>query len=134
MDTVVSNPIYSPQLDTTQNSATKELSSTKRLLCASYIVIILLLFYLLTRKCYEHFRDSPGEFPLHTNEPEYMQPDDSLLSDDIKPEDVVALWDDFSKVKDFEYADGKKLFEDKNTVMKEAPTEHVLWAQTHSSS
>lgn len=125
-DIVISEPIM-------QSSVVHETScvTKKILMSVCVVVIIVLICYMMQQQ--EPYRDNPVNYPIDTNEPEFVLPHDGKTAKEIKPEEIVALWDDLSVVKNFEYAGGKGLFEDRNTVLKEAPEEDLLWAQVHSA-
>lgn len=51
---------------------------------------------------------------------------------DVKPEELVATYDTYDSVKDFEYVNGEKSVANVNAQILEAPNEDNLWAQMHS--
>lgn len=116
-------------------------------LCLVLVILVIYLVWKLVNSNKDNFdRDSPNaiyEFPY-----EYILPFDGKV-DDVKPEEVVALWDDHDVIRDFEYSkyleykkqptDDKSkgyngLVYDENTMIKENPTEDFLWSQMHSPS
>lgn len=110
---------YNPSEDVANKS-----SISMNVVAFSFVIVLLIvvIYYL--------WNDKPEEPYVPSLDEPKNQP---IEIEDVKPEDIVAEWDDFGAVKNFEYAGGKKLWEDPSAVLISAPEEDLLWAQMYSN-
>lgn len=103
------------------------------ILFASLVIIVVIIIFIVSKAKggFSAYRDSPMNHPVDADNPQFVLPFDGKTSG-VTPEDVVALWNDYGAVQDFEYSDGSKYYQSAEGILKEAPTEDILWAQYHS--